>query len=89
MVTAIDTVMYTNTKNVIANTSCSGSRAYHGAYYGAGTGPIHLDNVRCSGNEQRLIDCPHIRNTYTVTPLQDCSHVEDAAVSCQTGTMSS
>ena len=39
-----------------------------------------MDNVRCSGSEKRLLDCPHINNS----PGWDCSHTEDAAVFCQT-----
>ena len=41
-----------------------------------GTGPIHMDNVHCRGQEVRLSDCPH--NTY-----HDCSHYEDAGVTCE------
>lgn len=61
---------------------CVDSTAYSGAYYGRGRGPIHLDDVRCTGNQQRLIDCSYTNNTFR----QGCSHVEDAAVYCQTST---
>ena len=60
--------------------ACSGSNAYRRAFYGAGTGPIHLDNVWCSGSERRLLECPHRNNT----PGWDCSHAEDAALYCRT-----
>ena len=42
-----------------------------------GVGQIWLDNVRCRGNETRLIDCP-------ANPLgvHGCSHFEDAGVRC-------
>ena len=46
-----------------------------------GTGQIWLDNVQCRGTEARLIDCP--ANTLG---SHNCVHVEDAGVSCQTGT---
>ena len=62
-----------------ANNIILGSSAYPGAFYGAGMGPIHLDNVRCRGTEQRLIDCSHTINT----PGWDCSHWEDASIYCQ------
>ena len=47
------------------------------ASFGQGTGEIFLDYLRCSGNESRLIDCPHrgIGTHY-------CSHSEDAGVVC-------
>ena len=36
-----------------------------------------MDNVRCTGTELSLIDCPHSRS-------HSCSHRDDAAVQCQT-----
>ena len=36
-----------------------------------------MDNVRCTGTEMSLIDCPHSRS-------HSCSHHDDAAVQCQT-----
>ena len=43
-----------------------------------GTGRIWLDNVKCSGNENRLIDCSANRIGY-----HNCRHREDAGVHCQ------
>ena len=45
--------------------------------YPGSVGPIHLDNVRCIGSEQRLIDCPGNQ-----IGDHDCDHVEDAGVVC-------
>lgn len=45
--------------------------------FGAGLGPIHLDDVFCVGFEDRLIDCPYDSNT------ADCLHFEDAGVRCR------
>jgi len=43
--------------------------------FGPGTGPILVDNVKCSGLEQSLNNC-------TFNHLHDCTHDEDAAVTC-------
>ena len=56
-------------------TYCIGTRTYYGASYGRGRGPIHLDDVRCTGSEQRLIDCSYNGGL-------DCSHAEDVSVYC-------
>ncbi|CAI8029055.1 Neurotrypsin, partial [Geodia barretti] len=45
--------------------------------YGMGRGPIFLDDVDCSGDEERLIDCEH--NGISV---HDCYHYQDAGVYC-------
>ena len=54
-----------------------GAIAYSGAFFGAGTGPIHLDDVRCTGSEAALINCTYDPSTV------DCSHREDAGVLCR------
>ena len=52
--------------------------AYGGAYFGQGaTLFIHIDKLRCSGLEPRLIDCPHDNHTL------HCTHANDASVVCQ------
>ncbi len=45
------------------------------AFFGAGTGQILLDDVRCTGTELRLADCP-------ATTMHNCNHGEDAGVTC-------
>ena len=42
-----------------------------------GTGAIHLDDLRCTGSESRLIDCPH-----RGAGVHNCVHSEDAGVRC-------
>ena len=48
---------------------------YTGARFGAGAGPIVMDDVRCTSTESRLIDCPSTFN-------HNCVHSEDAGVRC-------
>ena len=43
--------------------------------FGAGVGPIHMDNVYCSGFEEFLVNCSYS------APYWD-SHNEDAGVRC-------
>ena len=47
------------------------------SFFGPGSGPIHFDNMDCTGNETRLADCLHY-------DFHDCTHSEDAAVVCRT-----
>ena len=47
------------------------------AFYGQGSGAINLDDVACTGDESRLIDCPF-------PPIHNCGHSEDAGVDCST-----
>ncbi|XP_071944172.1 scavenger receptor cysteine-rich domain superfamily protein-like [Antedon mediterranea] len=51
------------------------SGSYSSNRYGSGEGPIHLDEVQCTGNETDLLQCDSQREN-------DCEHSEDAAVSC-------
>jgi len=45
--------------------------------YGAGTGRIWLDNVRCQGHEADLDDCSHDEWGYN-----NCDHNEDVSIDC-------
>ena len=62
---------------VSACLSMTGSEALEEAHFGEGAGPIHLDEVTCSGTEQRLVGCP--------VGDRNCGHHEDAGVHCQPG----
>ena len=55
-----------------------GATAVARAFYGQGNGFILLDNMECTGTEERLIDCPHQGFNQ-----HDCRHSEDAGVLCQ------
>ncbi len=48
------------------------------AGFGQGTGPILLDNVRCTGNEPELANCQA-----NSVGAHNCGHQEDAGVTCQ------
>ena len=56
----------------------TGAVAFTNAHFGRGAGPIHLDNVDCSGSESGLTDCSHSSSA-------SCryGHSEDAGVRCQ------
>ncbi|XP_043917594.1 neurotrypsin [Protopterus annectens] len=47
------------------------------AYFGEGKGPIHVDNVKCMGNERSLADC--IKQDIGT---HNCRHSEDAGIIC-------
>ena len=53
------------------------ARARNEAYFGEGSGLIHLDDVACDGSEKRLLDCTR------KTRQHDCGHYEDAGVQCR------
>lgn len=53
---------------------CIGATALSGAYYGIGTGPIHMDDVICTGDEQNLTSCSFTSNEMF------CTHANDAGV---------
>ena len=49
------------------------------ARFGQGTGPIHINNIDCSGSEYRITDCQYYTDTL------DESHNEDWNVYCHIG----
>ncbi|KAM9847935.1 neurotrypsin [Aulostomus maculatus] len=53
------------------------AKAWKGAHFGRGSGPIFLDEVQCTGNELSLEECPHM-----TWEQHTCDHTEDAGVSC-------
>ena len=52
--------------------------AFGGAHFGAGVGPVHLDEVDCNGNESILNNCSHDTHVSCLS-----GHSKDAGVRCQ------
>ncbi|XP_062579864.1 neurotrypsin-like, partial [Saccostrea cucullata] len=55
--------------------------AFSNALFGEGKDKIWLDNVRCNGTETDIEMCSH-----SLLGIHDCSHSEDAGVSCSKNT---
>ena len=47
------------------------------AYFGQGSGPVHIEAAQCNGSEQRIVDC-------SIKTENNCvrDHSEDAGVEC-------
>lgn len=58
----------------------TGVIAFGGGSFGQGEGRIHLNNLLCMGNEQRLTDCRQLPNG---TPPGECVHTGDVGVRCE------
>uniref|UniRef100_A0A3B3RAN6 Si:dkey-21h14.11 n=1 Tax=Paramormyrops kingsleyae TaxID=1676925 RepID=A0A3B3RAN6_9TELE len=57
---------------------CGTALEAHGnSAFGRGTGTIWLNEVNCRGDELHLWDCPH-----SLQDQRNCSHKEDAGVTC-------
>jgi len=52
-----------------------GTAQLGGRTHTAGSGTIHLDDVKCDGTELSIFDCPHVTT-------HNCGHSEDAGVTC-------
>ena len=63
-----------------ANGSVNDADRFRQAFFGRGTGPIHLDDLECGGSERNLFDCPHAG-----IGVHNCTHDEDVGVRCLTG----
>ena len=58
-----------------------GAIARTSARFGQGTGPIFFDDLRCTGLEYRVFDCP----SRGIEVSSGCGHSEDAGVTCVAG----
>ena len=65
---------------MIKSLICIGAVVHANAFFGQGTGPILLDDLRCTGTETRLVDCP----SNGIGISTHCNgHADDAGVQCQ------
>ena len=55
-----------------------GGRAFSSAHFGAGSGPIFLDDVQCTSSSSQLLEC-HSRPISS----HNCLHSSDAGVGCE------
>ena len=55
-----------------------GGTPYSNAHFGAGGGPIFLDDVQCSSTSSQLLEC-------SSRPIlaHNCHHSDDAGVGCE------
>ena len=57
---------------------CPGGRPFSNAHFGAGSGPIFLDDVQCTSSSNQLLKCP----SRTILS-HNCLHSADAGVGCE------
>ena len=60
----------------------TGATAYTGAYFGEGSGLIHLTSMNCSGFEYDVAEC----ETQKFNVGMNASHSQDVGVKCEPGT---
>ena len=48
------------------------------AFFGEGSGPVHLSRAECTSEEMNLLDC-----TIDESAVNGCDHSEDAGVICR------
>ena len=56
----------------------AGGVAYSNAHFGAGTGPIFLDDVQCTSSSSQLLEC-----SSSPILIHSCQHSADAGVGCE------
>ena len=68
-----------NDDYIVITLFCTVATALSNARFGQGEGPILLDNLHCTGEEESLLDCRH-----RGIGIHGCGHYEDASVICYT-----
>ena len=56
----------------------TGGTPHYNAYFGAGTGPIFLDDVVCTSSASQLLEC-----SSSPVLTHNCDHHADAGVGCE------
>ena len=56
----------------------TGGTPYTNSFFGAGTGPIYLDDVACTSNASQLLECGS-----RPILVHDCDHSADSGVGCE------
>ena len=57
--------------------------AYLNSRYGPGSGPVFLNDMKCLGSEDYLVNCS--RKAFGDISLNCKAHLHDASVLCKTG----
>ena len=60
----------------------TGGEAKRKGFFGAGTGPIHMDDVDCMGSEAHLGLCMFVSDSVNDMSTVNCQHDEDVGVIC-------
>jgi len=56
----------------------AGGIAYSNVWFGAGIGPIYLDDVACTSSASQLLEC-----SSRPISMHNCRHSADAGVGCK------
>ena len=68
-----------NDPSMLCISILQGAIPYYNAHFGSGSGPIWLDYLYCSGNENSLLNCSH-RGIGATSFF--CDHLDDVGVQC-------
>ena len=64
--------------DIIVYLDLSGAKMVRGDMYGQAAGPIFLDDVKCRGAEENILNCPQRQ----LSVPNNCQHSEDVGIQC-------